>query len=90
VAVGRKIASAMTELRSSEYTEQRCPGTVRMRRGMKVRGVRVLFLGKALNQLLHPEHCVAGFLEHGQNTPGLYTDGRDGNWRTNRIAINEN
>ena len=89
MVVGRKIASAMTEPRSSEYTEQRCPDIVRTKKGTKVCGARAPFLGKALNQLLHPEHCVAGFLEHEQNTPDLYADGQDAKRRRNRIAINE-
>lgn len=84
-----KIVSAMTEPRSSEYTEQQCPDIVRTRRGTKVRQVRALFLRKALNQLLHPEHCAAGFLEHEQNTPGLDTGGRHAKQPKNHIVIDE-
>ena len=86
-AVGRKIVSAMTEPRSSEYTERQYPDIVGTRRGTKVCWVRALFQGKALNPLLHLEHCVTGFLEHEQNTPGLDTGGRDAKQRKNRIVI---
>jgi hypothetical protein len=89
VAVDRKRASAMTEPRSYEYTVQQCLDTVRTRRGTKVRQARALFLGEALNQLLHPEHCAAGSLEHEQSTPSIDTGGRDAKRRRNRIVIDE-
>jgi hypothetical protein len=89
VVVGRKRASAMTEPRSFGYTVQRCQDIVKMRTGKIVHRVRVLVLREALNLLLHPERCAAGFLRRERSTPDLYTGVQDAERRRNRIAISE-
>lgn len=84
-----KRVFAMIEPQFSEYTALRYQDIAEMRIGTKVHRVGALVLEEALNRLLHPGHCVAGFLKRERSTPGLETDAQDAERRRNRIAIGE-